>query len=113
MTDDGQEGLEERRKRLASELGAIRGHQESDKAKKADKPNDRKEMSKGLKLSSEFISAIFVGFMLGYLLDRFAGISPWGMIVCLMLGFGAGVLNIMRSVGLVAEPEDRIKRDKK
>ncbi|TIS88531.1 MAG: ATP F0F1 synthase subunit I, partial [Mesorhizobium sp.] len=32
-----------------------------------------------------------------------AGTSPWGLIVFLLLGFGAGVLNVMRSAGVVAE----------
>ncbi|MGX7871848.1 AtpZ/AtpI family protein [Mesorhizobium sp. ORM6] len=56
-----------------------------------------------LKLSSEFIAGIVVGVGLGWFLDRVAGTSPWGLIVGLMLGFGAGVLNVLRSAGAVAE----------
>jgi len=40
---------------------------------------------------------------LGWFLDRVAGTSPWGLIVGLLLGFGAGVLNVLRSAGVVAE----------
>jgi ATP synthase protein I len=57
-----------------------------------------------LKLSSEFIAGIAVGVGLGWVIDRVAGTSPWGLIVFLLLGFGAGVLNVLRSAGLVAEP---------
>jgi len=35
--------------------------------------------------------------------DRLAGTSPWGLIIFLLLGFCAGVLNVLRSAGLVAE----------
>ena len=56
-----------------------------------------------LKLSSEFIAGIAVGAGLGWVIDRLAGTSPWGLIVFLLLGFGAGVLNVMRSAGMVAE----------
>jgi ATP synthase protein I len=56
-----------------------------------------------LRLSSEFIAAILVGAGLGWFLDRMAGTSPWGLIVFLFLGFGAGVLNVLRSAGLMAE----------
>lgn len=56
-----------------------------------------------LKLSSEFIAGIAVGTGLGWIIDRLAGTSPWGLIVFLLLGFGAGVLNVMRSAGVVAE----------
>lgn len=56
-----------------------------------------------LRLSSEFIAAVAVGAGIGWFIDRFAGTSPWGLIVFLLLGFAAGVLNVMRSAGLVAE----------
>jgi ATP synthase protein I len=55
------------------------------------------------KLSSEFIAGILVGAGLGWIIDRLAGTSPWGLIVFLLLGFGAGVLNVLRSAGVVAE----------
>ena len=47
-----------------------------------------------------------MGAGLGYLLDRIAGTAPWGMIVFLLLGFAAGVLNVMRATGKVADPYD-------
>ena len=56
-----------------------------------------------LKLSSEFIAGIAVGAGLGWVIDRLAGTSPWGLIVFLLLGFGAGVLNVLRSAGMVAD----------
>lgn len=56
-----------------------------------------------LKLSSEFIAGIVVGVGLGWFLDRVAGTSPWGLIVGVMLGFGAAILNVLRSAGVVAE----------
>lgn len=56
------------------------------------------------KLSSEFIAGIAVGIGLGWFFDRLAGTSPWGLIVFLLLGFGAGVLNVLRSAGKVAQP---------
>ncbi|MBN9221014.1 MAG: AtpZ/AtpI family protein [Mesorhizobium sp.] len=56
-----------------------------------------------LKLSSEFIAGIVVGVGLGWFLDRVAGTSPWGLIIGVMLGFGAAILNVLRSAGVVAE----------
>ena len=60
-------------------------------------------IAQAMRLSSEFIAAIFVGAGLGYLVDTLAGTSPWGMIVLLFLGFGAGVLNVLRAAGKIAE----------
>ena len=60
-------------------------------------------VGQALKLSSEFIAGIAVGVGIGWVIDRWAGTSPWGLIVFLLLGFGAAVLNVLRSAGMVAE----------
>ena len=44
---------------------------------------------------------MLVGAGIGWLLDWWLGISPWGLIVFLLLGFAAGVLNVMRAAGVV------------
>lgn len=58
------------------------------------------------RLSSEFISAILVGTAIGYGIDWLAGTSPWGMIVFLMLGFVAGILNVLRASGEMVSPSE-------
>ncbi len=60
-----------------------------------------------LKMSSEFIAGILVGAAIGWLIDWLAGTSPWGMIIFLLLGFCAGILNVLRSAGLMAEQSSR------
>ena len=35
------------------------------------------------------------------MIDRLAGTSPWGLLVFLLLGFAAGVLNLIRAAGVV------------
>ncbi|TMJ79282.1 MAG: F0F1 ATP synthase assembly protein I, partial [Alphaproteobacteria bacterium] len=59
-------------------------------------------IARGFRLSTELVAAVVVGAALGWLLDRWLGISPWGMIVFLLLGFAAGVLNVMRAAGVAA-----------
>ncbi len=60
--------------------------------------------ARGFRLSSELVGGVLVGAGLGWLIDRLLGISPWGFIVFLLLGFVAGVLNVMRSAGVVPGP---------
>lgn len=55
--------------------------------------------ARGFRLSSELVAGVLVGAGLGWLIDRGLGISPWGLIIFLLLGFAAGVLNVMRSAG--------------
>jgi ATP synthase protein I len=69
--------------------------------------------AKGFRLSSELVAGVIVGAGLGWLVDRWFGISPWGLIVFLLLGFAAGVLNVMRSAGVMASPsiDNRLGKD--
>jgi len=56
--------------------------------------------ARGFRLSSELVAGVLVGAGLGWVIDRLLGIAPWGFIVFLLLGFAAGVLNVMRSAGV-------------
>jgi ATP synthase protein I len=112
MADDREESLEKRRAQLEAKLATKRVETGEDEAREARAEVSRKGYAQAMKLSSEFISAIVVGAVLGYVLDRFVGTAPWGLIVLLLLGFCAGVLNVMRSAGVVAHPLDD-KDDKK
>ncbi|MGB3744216.1 MAG: AtpZ/AtpI family protein [Xanthobacteraceae bacterium] len=57
--------------------------------------------AKGFRLSSELVAGVVVGAGIGWLIDRWIGVSPWGLIVFVLLGFAAGVLSVMRSAGLI------------
>ncbi len=56
-------------------------------------------MARGFRLSTELVAGVLVGALIGWALDRWLGISPWGLIVFLLLGFAAGVLNVVRAAG--------------
>jgi len=65
-------------------------------------------MAVGLRLSSELVAGVLVGAALGWGFDRLLSTSPWGLIVFLLLGFTAGVLNVMRSAGVMAKQSERL-----
>lgn len=55
-------------------------------------------LARGLRIGTEFIAAILVGAGLGYLIDLGLGTSPWGLLILLLMGFAAGILNVIRVV---------------
>ena len=59
--------------------------------------SDMSGLSRGFRLASEFAAAIIVGAGLGYLIDMVLPTRPWGMVALLLLGFAAGVLNVVRA----------------
>lgn len=57
-------------------------------------------MAVGLRLSSELVAGVVVGTVIGWTFDYLLSTSPWGLIVFMLLGFVAGVMNVMRSAGV-------------
>ena len=91
--------LSTRLQRLDSRLGEISsGREESAKAAKR-KASDASGLGQAFRLSAEFIAGVIAGGFLGWMLDSFAGSSPWGFIIGLILGFGSGMLNMLRASG--------------
>ncbi|WP_312797720.1 AtpZ/AtpI family protein [Tianweitania sp.] len=97
----GDDGLDRRRRDLGAKLASRRPETQAGAGDA--KSRGATGYGQAMKLSSEFIAGIVVGAGLGWIVDRFAGTSPWGLIIFLLLGFGAGVLNVLRSAGLVAD----------
>ncbi len=56
-------------------------------------------MAIGFRLSSELVAGVVVGAAIGWGFDRLLSTSPFGLIVFLLLGFTAGVVNVVRSAG--------------
>ncbi|MFH1342803.1 MAG: AtpZ/AtpI family protein [Pseudomonadota bacterium] len=65
-------------------------------------------MATGLRLSSELVAGVLGGAALGWGFDRLLSTSPWGLIVFLLLGFAAGVINVMRTAGVMAKQNERL-----
>ena len=57
-------------------------------------------MARGFRLSSELIAGVLVGSAIGWSIDRWLSTSPWGLMLFMLLGFAAGVINVMRAAGV-------------
>jgi ATP synthase protein I len=66
---------------------------------------DPSALARGFRLSTELVAGVLVGAFIGWALDRWLGISPLGMIVFLLLGFAAGVVNVIRAAGISSSPK--------
>ena len=94
---NNEAALSARLRRLGDELGRERPNQ----SPRAEAPNTGSMgsgLARGLRLSTELVAGVLVGAGIGWGLDRWLGISPWGLIVFLLLGFAAGVSNVVRAV---------------
>jgi ATP synthase protein I len=59
-------------------------------------------MALGFRLSSELVAGVVVGAAIGWGVDRWLSTTPFGLMVFLLLGFTAGVVNVVRSAGVAS-----------
>ena len=81
--------LDERLDRIKAEDAA-----EAHRRKTAE--SQRVIKSAGMRILSDLIGLPFGAGLIGWLVDRWAGTTPWIMLVMLFLGFGLAVRNVMR-----------------
>ena len=49
------------------------------------------------KLSTELVAAVGIGTIIGFILDKTFGSTPWLIIIFFFLGVTAGIINVFRS----------------
>jgi ATP synthase protein I len=84
---------------LASRIALAKRERDiEDNRASKDASRDMTGLARGMRIGTEFIAAILVGAGIGYLIDLGLGTSPWGLLILLMVGFAAGILNVIRVV---------------
>jgi len=54
-------------------------------------------MGTAFKMSTELVSAVVVGTIIGFILDTWFDTKPWLIIIFFFVGVVAGILNVIRS----------------
>ena len=71
--------------------------------KKLSKRNlDKNKQSKSsigqaFKMSTELVSAVVVGTIIGFILDKTFGTKPWLILIFFFVGVAAGIINVVKS----------------
>ena len=96
--------LSHRLERLGASLEAHRSAEEV-----ANSRTRSSGFAQATKIASEFVAGVIVGGGLGWGIDKALGTTPWGLILFVLLGFAAGVLNVLRAEGVVADAGARLR----
>jgi ATP synthase protein I len=99
QSPDDEAALSARLQRLGERLNQVSRPSENGSGPRHSA--DASAFARGFMLSTELVAGVIVGALIGWLIDRWLGSSPWAFIVFLLLGFAAGVLNVMRAAGVV------------
>lgn len=91
MPEDDNDDLGER---------IAKAHAAREKAVTAKQTSQNNSINAGamaLRYGAEFGACVFVGLLLGLLIDRLFKTEPWGLLVMLAFGLAAGVLGVIRA----------------
>jgi ATP synthase protein I len=90
--------LEKRISDLGSRLGKARTGQRASEGHADDGAEGRRRgMAYGMRMAADLVAAVLVGSIVGWGLDWVLGSRPWLFLIFFLLGFAAGVLNVVRA----------------
>lgn len=103
---DGAEGarpsdteLSARLEQLNTSLGQVRAKAEVTAPKNGRDTSSASGAALAFRLGAEFVSGVLVGSLIGYGIDWLVSIKPFGLIIGTLVGFAAGVMNMLRASG--------------
>ncbi len=68
------------------------------KSKKSSKSEETSSsMGAAFKMSTELVSAVVVGTIIGFILDNWFGTKPWLILIFFFVGTVAGIMNVIKS----------------
>ena len=67
------------------------------KYNKNNKPQSKSNIGIAFKMSTELVSAVLVGTIIGFILDNWFDTKPWLILLFFFLGVIAGIYNVIRS----------------
>ena len=54
-------------------------------------------LGQAFKLSTELVSAVVVGTIIGFILDKWFGTKPWLILIFFFVGVITGIMNVIKS----------------
>jgi ATP synthase protein I len=94
ISPEDREVIRQRSAEIGKKLDAV-------KAKQAEAEGQgrgrQSAYGQAFKFAAELIVGVALGGLLGWALDRQFGTAPWLMVVLVILGFAAGLLNVIRA----------------
>ena len=82
---------------LGERLGKVKAQRQAGADAELDADMRGRGMAYGMRMAAELVGAVIVGGAIGWGLDRWLGSTPWLFLLFFVLGFAAGVLNVVRA----------------
>jgi ATP synthase protein I len=97
-------------KRRATDLGSRLNEVQLRHAPPAPRPASGAAFGQAFRIAVELVVGVAVGGFIGWVLDRQLGTKPWLLVVFIILGFVAGMLNIIRTAQRMQAEAEPLQR---
>ena len=97
MTPEDKAAFEGRISDLGERLDKVKANHKADAQADLDAEMRGRGMAYGMRMAAELVGAVIVGGAIGWGLDWWLGSKPWLFLLFFVLGFAAGVLNVVRA----------------
>lgn len=92
LSPEDRKAFRERATEIGRRLDEVKGRNAPD----PDAGRRGNALGQAMRIAVELVVGVAVGGFLGWVLDHQLGTRPWLMLVFLILGFAAGILNVIR-----------------
>src|SRR6185503_4872418 len=97
MSDDERAAFEGRISELGARLDKVKAQRQAGADAEIDAEMRGRGMAYGMRMAAELVGAVIVGAFIGIGLDWLIGTKPWLFLLFFLIGFAAGVLNVVRA----------------
>src|SRR5262245_52571228 len=97
MSPEERARFEGRISDLGGRLDRVKAQRDADAHANLDAEMRGRGMAYGMRMAAELVAAVIVGGVIGWGLDWLLGSKPWLFLLFFVLGFAAGVLNVVRA----------------
>jgi len=97
MSGEEKAAFEGRISDLGERLGKVKAQRRAGADAELDAGMRGRGMAYGMRMAAELVGAVIVGAFIGVGLDWLIGTKPWLFLVFFLIGFAAGVLNVVRA----------------
>ena len=81
---------------LDARLRAARAREAEDTGRGREGPVGQSGMGLGIRIGIELVTGVAIGVGIGWVLDTWLKTAPWLMVLFLLLGGAAGLMNVLR-----------------
>lgn len=106
ISRDDREALKARAAKIGARLEQVKARQ----APQLDSAARGAAFGQAFKIAIELVVGVLFGGLIGWALDRYLGSAPWLLVLFLMLGFAAGMMNVVRTARRMQAASEPLQR---